>query len=120
MTQPRTIQCKRAYDEPEDADGYRVLVDGVWPRGRRKEALKLDEWRKELAPSKKLRQWFKHDPERWEEFSDRYHRELEKQQRAIDEMLAACDGRTLTLVFGAKETEYNNAVALKSYLEKRQ
>ncbi|WP_043531362.1 DUF488 domain-containing protein [Litchfieldella xinjiangensis] len=119
MKTPSDIQCKRAYDTPEKSDGYRVLVDGIWPRGRRKEALELDEWRKELAPSKKLRQWFKHDPQRWDTFRQRYHKELDKQKRAIDDMLKACDGHKLTLVFGAKETEYNNAVALKEYLEKR-
>jgi uncharacterized protein YeaO (DUF488 family) len=118
MTQQ--IHIKRAYDPPAKSDGYRVLVDRVWPRGVRKEDLQLDEWAKELAPSTKLRQWFGHDPERWDEFRKRYESELKdseskaEMKRVLD---AAKGGRTLTLVYGAKDEEHNQAVVLSKLLK---
>lgn len=114
---PKTIRCKRAYDETSENDGYRVLVDRIWPRGVRKETLALDVWQKDLAPSNKLRRWFGHDPQRWVGFYQKYFRELKEKQHIIDELLEACGNRPLTLVYSAKDTEYNNAVALKIFLE---
>lgn len=114
-----TIRLKRMYDQAADDDGHRVLVDALWPRGVAKSDAGLDDWCKDLAPSKALRQWFGHDRERWEQFCADYRREL-----------AQCDADTLanlrdkaesdtglTLLFAAKDTECNNAVVLKQYLE---
>lgn len=117
---PRAIHCKRAYDEPEKSDGYRVLVDGIWPRGVSKESLELDDWLKALAPSKELRQWFGHDPARWAAFYQKFHKELRHSDdaaEALNTLLEGCNGKTLTLVYAAKDEEYNNAVALKDYLK---
>lgn len=110
------IRCKRAYDETAANDGYRVLVDRVWPRGVSKEALELDTWRKDLAPSTELRKWFGHDPERWDGFRERYFAELDGRQEAIEELLEQVGDGRLTLVYGAKDTEHNQAVALREYL----
>jgi len=111
----KTVQIKRAYDRPAKADGYRVLVDRVWPRGMRKEQLRLNEWAKDLAPSTELRQWFGHDPQRWTEFRKRYRRELndpdvKAEIRRIAE--AAKDYPMLTLVYSAKDEKHNQAVVL--------
>lgn len=110
------IRCKRAYDEPASNDGYRVLVDRVSPRGVSKEDLQLDAWRKDLAPSTELRKWFGHDPERWDGFNERYFAELDERKDAVDELLATVGDGRLTLVNGAKDTEHNQAVALREYL----
>jgi len=116
--QDMEIKLKRAYDQSAAGDGYRVLVDRVWPRGIKKEDLRLDEWLQEIAPSAALRKWFGHDPEKWPGFVERYFDELEANGREIKRLAAiAAEGR-LTLVFGAKDREHNNAVALKEYLEK--
>lgn len=111
------IKLKRAYEAPAKNDGRRILIDRVWPRGIKKEELRLDGWKKELAPSTNLRKWFGHDPERWEEFQKRYRRELDEQPDAIAELLSLCRGGPVTLVFGAKDTRHNQAVALRDYLE---
>ena len=117
MKTPRKISCKRVYDPVEKADGYRVLVDRAWPRGIKKEDLALDDWRKELAPSTELRKWFGHDPQRWAGFYQRYHAELRDCDEAVQALLKACDGQPLTLLYAARDTRHNNAVALKMYLE---
>lgn len=109
---------KRAYDPPAKADGRRVLVDRVWPRGVSKDALQLDGWLKELAPSTELRKWFDHDPAKWDTFTDRYALELDERPEALEQLLAKCQEGPVTLVFGAREIHYNNAVALKMYLER--
>lgn len=115
------IRCRRAYEEPREDDGVRVLVDRFWPRGVSKEDLALDAWKKELAPSDDLREWFDHDPDRWEAFRERYHRELEERGEAVDEILETHRAAgTLTLVYAARDTERNNAVALRDYLRRRQ
>jgi len=115
------VKLKRAYEPASRGDGYRVLVERLWPRGIRKEALPLDEWRKEIAPSGELRQWFSHDPARWREFKLRYLKEL-KEAAAAEQLRAladrAADG-TLTLVFSSHDTEHNNAVVLKEQIERR-
>jgi uncharacterized protein YeaO (DUF488 family) len=113
------IGLKRAYDPPAAGDGYRVLVDRVWPRGKTKDALRLDAWLKDLAPSTTLRRWFAHDPAKWEKFRERYFRELQGQGPAIEELVRQAREGQVTLVFGATDRERNNAVALRDYLESR-
>ena len=113
------IQIRRAYDPPGRGDGYRVLVDRVWPRGVTKDELELDEWRKEIAPSTRLRQWFGHDPERWKGFQERYFVELEKRPDAIQDLVKRARHGRVTLVYGARDTDHNQAVALSAYLRAR-
>ena len=112
------INLKRAYEDKARQDGYRVLVDRVWPRGRSKETLASDQWARELAPSDKLRKWFDHDVQRWEEFRQRYGDELkdEEKQEQMRQLLADANGQILTLVYGAKDTEHNQAVVLRDVL----
>lgn len=113
------IRIKRAYDPAERSDGQRFLVDRLWPRGIRKDDLKIDAWSKDSAPSNELRRWFGHDPDRWQEFQDRYWQELDGDQEAWQPMLEAARDRDITLIYSAKDEEHNNAVALKAFLEKR-
>ena len=113
------IDLKRAYDAPAEADGLRVLVDRVWPRGVSKEKANLDDWVREVAPSSELRKWFGHDPEKWPEFRKRYFRELDEKKELIDSLLQKIREGRVTLVFGARDEIHNNAVALKEYLQKR-
>lgn len=114
------IRVKRIYDEPARSDGLRVLVDRVWPRGLSKEKAELDHWLKDLAPSSELRKWYGHDPDRWQEFRDRYRQELKDESpEDLDRLKECLDERgRVTLLFSAKETERNNAVALAQFLEK--
>jgi uncharacterized protein YeaO (DUF488 family) len=112
------FRLKRVYDNPAKADGRRVLVDRVWPRGLTKEKAQIDEWLKEIAPSTRLRKWFGHDPARWEEFKKRYAAELKDQREQVEQLAQQARKRTVTLLFGAKDIEHNNAVALKEFLEK--
>ena len=119
MKQPHRIQCTMFDDSVEKSDGHRVLVDRVWPRGIKKEDLRADEWRKELSPSSELRKWFNHDPQRWAAFYQKFHAELDQQGEAVESVLKGAHGGTLTLLYAAKDTEHNNAVALKMYLEKQ-
>lgn len=110
------IVIKRAYDPPARSDGLRVLVDRVWPRGVSKEHLHVKMWAKDIAPSTALRTWFGHDPERWSEFRKRNEKELASRETrdAIRGILAAAeDSPTITLVYGAKDTEHNQAVVLR-------
>ena len=109
------ILLKRAYEKAEKGDGRRVLVDRLWPRGASKAKLKLDAWEKELAPSAELREWFGHDPKRWAEFKKRYRAELRGKKAELARL--AKSAKTLTLVYGAKDVERNNAVVLKETLE---
>ncbi len=113
------IRLKRAYEEPGENDGTRVLVDRIWPRGVSKERLKLAVWVKEIAPSPELRQWFGHEPERWDEFKRRYFAELDGRKEQIEELLSGVGQGRLTLVYAARDQRHNNAVALKEYLESR-
>lgn len=112
------IRIKRAYDPPSTSDGIRVLVDGLWPRGVSKEALKLDMWQKDVAPSAELRKWFSHDVERWPEFQRRYLDELKENAEAWKPIVEAARDHTVTLVFGSRDAEHNNAVVLESFLRK--
>jgi len=110
------VRTKRAYDPPEPGDGYRVLIDRLWPRGKKREELRLDEWARELAPSTELRRWFGHDPERFKEFRDRYRTELASQSEKLNELRhRACEG-PLTVVYGARDREHNDAVVLAGLL----
>jgi uncharacterized protein YeaO (DUF488 family) len=114
-----TIDLKRAYDPPAKSDGRRILVDRVWPRGIAKDVLQIDAWLKDLAPSTELRKWFGHDPAKWDEFKKRYDRELEQRSEALEELLETARAGPITLVFSAKDTKHNNAVALREHLERR-
>lgn len=115
-----SVRIKRAYEAPAPDDGYRVLIDRLWPRGRRKEDLRLDAWLKDLAPSTELRTWFDHDPERWSEFRTRYRRELrtESAKELLHDLARRAKRGKVTLVFGAKDVEHNDAVALKAIVER--
>src|SRR4051812_33728896 len=106
------VRLKRAYDPPADADGYRVLIDRLWPRGVRREDAALDEWARELAPSAELRGWFGHDPARFAEFRRRYTTELAAQEAKLRELRRRAREGTVTLVYGARDTEHNDAVVL--------
>ena len=114
-----TIDLKRVYDPPANSDGRRILVDRIWPRGITKADLQIDAWLKDLAPSTELRKWFEHDPAKWDEFRKRYAGELEQRSEALEELVEKARAGRVTLVFSAKDTEHNNAVALKEHLERR-
>lgn len=113
------IKIKRAYDPVEKSDGTRFLVDHLWPRGVKKEALHIKGWGKAESPSDELRHWFAHDPAKWKEFLRRYSAELDKKPEAWQPLLQAAQGGVITLVYSARDTEHNNAVALKAYLERK-
>ena len=113
------VHLKRVYDPPATKDGMRVLVDRVWPRGMTKAAAHIDEWLKELGPSTELRKWFNHDPHRWEEFRSKYHAELRaaEQRERLDHLRQIAGKRkSLTLVYGARDTEHNQAVVIAEEL----
>jgi uncharacterized protein YeaO (DUF488 family) len=112
------IRLKRAYAPPQRSDGYRVLIDRIWPRGVSKEDAHLDEWARELAPSSELRRWFGHDPARFAEFRRRYLDELEAQQEKLRTLRRRAREETLTLVYGARDTENNDAVVLAELLRR--
>ncbi|TDU43015.1 uncharacterized protein YeaO (DUF488 family) [Gelidibacter sediminis] len=113
----KTIHIKRIYDQPAKDDGYRVLVDRIWPRGISKKDAHLDDWLKEIAPSTPLRKWFDHEPEKFEAFSNKYKIELENKSEILTTLRNKVKSRTLTLLYGAKDTEHNQAVVLKEVLE---
>ncbi len=111
------IQIKRAYEPASKNDGTRFLVERLWPRGIKKENLQIEDWLKEVAPSSELRKWFQHDPAKWGEFRQRYFRELERHPDAWEPLLARARRGRVTLVYSAHDTEHNNAVALKEFLD---
>ncbi len=115
------IVLKRAYEPPARQDGYRVLVERLWPRGVRKEALHLDEWAKEVAPSTALRKWYSHDPTKWKGFVQRYMRELEdpEVQPELDALAARARRGRVTLLFAAHDPALSNATVLKEVLDRR-
>ena len=113
------IRIKRAYEPPSARDGKRILVDRMWPRGKKKEELQLEEWRKDVAPSGPLCKWFGHDPERWQEFRNRYFAQLDRNPEAWKPLAEKATKSTVTLVFAARDEEHNNAVALSQYLLRR-
>ncbi len=111
------IQLKRAYDPAAKSDGTRFLVERLWPRGVKKESLHVEGWLKEVAPSTELRQWFSHDPSKWTEFRRRYFAELKANADAWQPLLTAARRGRVTLVYSSHDSEHNNAVALKQFLE---
>ncbi len=111
------VKTKRAYEEPSEHDGFRVLVERLWPRGITKERAALDLWMKDVAPSTALRKWFGHDPSKWDEFRQRYRAELEAQPAALELLRQKAQGGNLTLVYGAKDERHNSAIILKAFLE---
>jgi len=110
------IRIKRTYEPAARSDGRRILVERLWPRGIKKEALQMDEWRRDVAPSTALRQWFGHRPERWSEFRRRYERELGENVAAWTPILEAARKGTVTLLYSAHDVEHNSAVVLRDYL----
>ncbi|WP_133137036.1 DUF488 domain-containing protein [Legionella rowbothamii] len=107
-----TIEIKRIYEAPEKTDGFRILIDRLWPRGIKKAEASIDLWLKEIAPSDALRKWFNHDAEKWSEFQKCYAKELEDKQDLIDLIKEKAKHKKVTLLFGSKEMEHNNALAL--------
>lgn len=113
------IKIKRVYEPFSDQDGFRVLVDRLWPRGLSKESAKIDMWLKEIAPSDILRKWFSHDPKKWQEFKNRYKKELGENKDAIAKLKTIeKEKKKITLLYAAKDTEHNNAVFLQEYMKK--
>jgi uncharacterized protein YeaO (DUF488 family) len=110
------VRLKRAYEPATAADGRRVLIDRIWPRGVSREQARLDDWARDLAPSRKLRQWFDHDPARFHEFRRRYEAELTGQEEKLRELREHARNDTLTLVYAARDTEHNDAVVLADLL----
>jgi uncharacterized protein YeaO (DUF488 family) len=113
------LRLKRAYEAPSPADGERVLVERLWPRGLTKAAAAIDLWLKDVAPSPGLRTWFAHDPAKWEPFRRRYWKELQGCREAVDLLRQKARRGTVTLVYAAKDEDHNSAVALKAFLEGR-
>lgn len=112
------IKVERVYGVPE-SDGFRILVDRLWPRGLSKDKLKLDMWLKEIGPSNELRKWFGHDPDKWDEFKGKFFQELDQKEELIDQIVTEAKKGDVILLFGAKDEEHNNAVALKEYIDTR-
>src|SRR5581483_6767998 len=110
------IKLKRAYDKPSPADGTRILIDRLWPRGISKEKVALDRWMKEIAPSTELRRWFAHDPKRWAEFRRRYRQELREYPGLLEELKSLARNGPLTLVYAAHDEAHNDAVVLREVL----
>ena len=114
---PTVIKLKRVYDSADSSDGTRFLVERLWPRGVKKTALRVEAWLKDVAPSTALRQWFKHDPKKWEQFQRRYRRELDANPEALRPIVEAAGSGNVTLVYSSHDAEHNNAVVLKDYVE---
>ena len=112
------IRTKRVYEPASPSDGPRFLVERLWPRGMTKDALRMEAWLKDVAPSPALRQWFGHDPTKWEEFQRRYLREIDAHPDACRPLLEAARRGTLTLIYSARDPERNSAIVLRAYLEK--
>jgi uncharacterized protein YeaO (DUF488 family) len=113
------IHLKRVYDDSSPRDGKRYLVERLWPRGIRKEALVMDEWLKEAGPSDALRKWFSHDPAKWDKFKQKYFAELDQRPEAWEPIHKAARRGAVTLLYSSRDAEHNNALALKQYLERK-
>lgn len=113
------MRTKRVYEEPVKGDGFRILVDRLWPRGLTKDRARIDLWLKEAAPSDALRKWFGHDRARWAEFKRRYFKELADNEEAVEPIVSKASKGTVTLLYGAKDEECNNAVALQEFIEQK-
>ncbi|MDZ7657704.1 DUF488 domain-containing protein [Fodinibius sp.] len=114
------FKTKRIYEDYSEDDGYRVLVDRLWPRGVSKEEARLDKWCEEIAPSTELRKWFDHDPNKFEEFANRYKAELTEKGDLIDHLLKNSREQLVTLLYAAKDEDHNHALVLKEFLEEQQ
>ncbi|MFA5072601.1 MAG: DUF488 domain-containing protein [Nitrospirota bacterium] len=112
------IKLKRIYEKPEKGDGYRILVDRLWPRGVSKERAALDLWLKEIAPSDSLRKWFSHDPEKWSEFKKKYKAELKANEEDVTQLKSLARKGTITLLYAAKDEEHNEALVIKDFISK--
>jgi uncharacterized protein YeaO (DUF488 family) len=119
MSRAGKIQLKRAYEPAAPKDGERYLVDRIWPRGVKKDALRLAGWLKEIAPSDSLRRWFRHDPARWTEFRRRYRQELKSNEATLKPLREALRRGTVTVVYSARDEEHNQAVVLREFLAAR-
>ena len=116
------IKTERIYDNPNGDSSFRILVDRIWPRGLSKERVKIDLWKKDIAPSNTLRKWFGHDEKKWDEFKRKYFKELDKKSNidTVDTLIKMARAHSsITLLYGTKEVRFNNAVALKEYLEEK-
>jgi uncharacterized protein YeaO (DUF488 family) len=113
------VALKRVYEPVTPEDGVRFLVERLWPRGIKKSELRLDAWIKDVAPSMTLRKWFGHDPKKWIEFQYRYFAELDRHPEAVEQIRSATRRSRVTLVYSSHDTEHNNAVALKEYIDAR-
>ncbi len=113
-----SIKIKRIYEAPDKTDGYRMLIDRLWPRGVKKENAAIDEWNKDIAPSAELREWFGHDPKKFKEFVARYSKELHSKKDILKQIAEIAKKQNLTLLYGAKDTEHNQAVVLQKALSK--
>ena len=113
----KTIRIKRVYENPSKSDGYRILVDRIWPRGLSKEDAKLDEWNKDLSPSTELRQSFDHDPDKFEAFTQEYKNELRSNKEGLKNLREKANDQTVTVLYGAKDTAHNQAVVLKAVID---
>ena len=114
------IKVERIYDNPTGGDSFRILVDRLWPRGLRKDKVRVDLWQKDIAPSNTLRKWFGHDEKKWDEFKQKYFKELDKNNDVVNTIIkTAHEQKSITLLYGTKEKRFNNAVALKEYLEEK-
>src|SRR6185295_4124337 len=113
------IKLKRVYENPSPDDGLRILVDRLWPRCLTKQRAAVDLWVKDVAPSTELRKWFGHDPAKWKEFQIRYRKELQEKKEALQGLKQNSKGHTVTLVYGARDEEHNEALVLKKVLERR-
>ena len=113
------IRIKRVYDQASEEDGFRILVDRLWPKGMSKDKAKVDLWLKEVAPSDDLRKWFSHDPKKWQEFKKRYEKELKDKQELLRKIKQAEKEKgTVTILYSAKDEEHNQAIALAAFLQK--
>ena len=113
---PHKIRIKRVYEKPEREDGFRILVDRLWPRGFTKERAAVDLWLKEVAPTTELRKWFSHDPAKWTEFKKRYLHELKENKEVVSLLKEQIKNSDVTLVYAAKDEEHNEALVLRSFL----
>ena len=114
-----SISLKRAYETPSPSDGCRILVERLWPRGLAKQDAKIDLWPKDAAPSTELRRWFNHEPDKWAEFKRRYVKELGARRKSLEPILERVRAGRVTFVFASRESQFNNAVALKEYVERK-
>ncbi len=110
------IKIKRIYDPASPDDGKRIYIDRLWPRGKKKEDVQIDEWLKEISPSDALRKWFGHDPSKYAEFKKRYKKELEKHSEVLEKIKKEAKRKTVTILFSAKDVEHNNATVMRELL----